>query len=309
MDHSFDRLKLLNGKDRSDKHPLIHPRDAASLLVIDRRQAPYKILMGLRHQKSSFMPDVYVFPGGALDLADLTLAQSCLPQFALTHLGAPSLQTSILSGRDSHLLDTYEEIDLFTPNSKQGLKRLVGIPDNFPPSSDPALLNAKFTSTQRELGAGLILCALRELYEETGLHLEPSILTNSIDIISKTHPFSSEHVMLSQLISIFEKIIFLSRAITPPGIKQRFDTRFFLHDYKGPIGWTGNGDNELVKTNWVSFEEALSLKIHPMTRVILEDANEHLSSFSPFEQPDIVSFYQFSDKRFEIESIQMETAS
>lgn len=304
MVYSFDRLKLLNGKDRSDKHPLIHPRDAASLLVIDRRHSPFKILMGLRHQKSSFMPDVYVFPGGALDLADLNLAGNYLPDFA-----QQPLQTAILSGRDSHLLNTYRESELFTPASSQGISRLTGIPDNFSPSSQQELANSGLYSTQRELGAGLVLCALRELYEETGLHLAPDIMENSLNSASLSHPFSSHCLPSDQFIPLFENIIFLSRAITPPGIKHRFDTRFFLHDYVGPIGWTGDGDNELVKTAWVSFEEALSLKIHPMTRVILEDVNEHLSCSSAFKQPDKVSFYQYSEKRFQIESIEMETPS
>lgn len=304
MAHSFDRLKLLNGKDRSDKHPLIHPRDAASLLVIDRRHSPFKILMGLRHQKSSFMPDVYVFPGGALDLADLNLAENYLPDF-----DRQALQTSILTGRDSHLLDTYPKNELFTLSSERGLTRLAGIPDNFLPSSRQKLAHSGLFSSQRELGAGLVLCALRELYEETGLHLAPEVMENSINIASQDHPFSSHFLPSDQFIPLFENIIFLSRAITPPGIKQRFDTRFFLHDYEGPDGWTGDGDNELVKTAWVSFEEALSLKLHPMTRVILEDVNEHLSSPSAFKQPNKVSFYQYSEKRFQIEAIEMETPS
>ncbi|GAA6212261.1 hypothetical protein NBRC116602_20020 [Hyphomicrobiales bacterium 4NK60-0047b] len=250
------------------------------------------------------MPDVYVFPGGALDLADLTLAQTYLPEF-----DKQPLQTSILSGRDSHLLDTYKDSELFTLTSNQGLTRLTGIPDNFSASSNQSLSNTGLFSTQRELGAGLVLCALRELYEETGLHLDPTIMETSIDNPTQTHPFCPECLPFTQFIPLFENIIFLSRAITPPGIKHRFDTRFFLHDYKGPEGWTGEGDNELVKTAWVSFEEALSLKIHPMTRVILEDVNEHLSSPSALKQPDKVSFYQYSEKRFQIESIEMETPS
>jgi 8-oxo-dGTP pyrophosphatase MutT (NUDIX family) len=250
------------------------------------------------------MPDVYVFPGGALDLADLNLAENYLPDF-----DRQALQTSILTGRDSHLLDTYPKNELFTPSSKQGLTRLTGIPDNFLPSSRQKLAHSGLFSSQRELGAGLVLCALRELYEETGLHLAPDVMENSINIASQDHPFSSHFLPSDQFIPLFENIIFLSRAITPPGIKQRFDTRFFLHDYEGPDGWTGDGDNELVKTAWVSFEEALSLKLHPMTRVILEDVNEHLSSPSACKQPNKVSFYQYSEKRFQIEAIEMETPS
>lgn len=301
MAKAFDRLKLLNGKDRSDKHPLIHPRDAASLLVVDRRETPYKLLMGLRHKQSSFMPDVYVFPGGALDLADLKLAQSYLPEFT-----EPSLKSSILLGRDSPSLATYKEQELFTYSSHKELSRLAGIPENLVAGSDRSL---SFNATQREIGAGLILCAFRELYEETGLHLYSDFSPSQFQKAETTHPFSSESLPFSFLTPLFEEIIFLSRAITPPGINKRFDTRFFIHDYKGPIGSTGNGDNELVKTAWVSFDEALTLKIHPMTRVVLEDLKDHLSSPFPFKQPGKVSFYQYLEKRFQIETIEMETPS
>lgn len=301
MDRAFDRLALLNGKDRSDKHPLIHPRDAASLLVIDRRETPYKLLMGLRHQKSSFMPDVYVFPGGALDLADLELAKSYLPD-----LTKRSLNSSILSGRDSLTLETYEQAELFTPHSHQEITRLAGIAENLLPDHEPSL---SFKATQREIGAGLILCALRELYEETGLHLYSDFKVVQQEQSQLSHPFGPDELPFSHLNPLFEGIVYLSRAITPPGIKKRFDTRFFLHDYRGPQGWTGRGDNELVKTAWVSFEEALSLKIHPMTRVVLEDLNEHLSSLTAFEQPHQVAFYQYLGKRFEIGAIEMETPS
>jgi 8-oxo-dGTP pyrophosphatase MutT (NUDIX family) len=48
----------------------VRPRDAASLLIYRRQGAQLEVLMGKRRPGARFLPDVYVFPGGALDKAD-----------------------------------------------------------------------------------------------------------------------------------------------------------------------------------------------------------------------------------------------
>ena len=46
------------------------PRDAATLILIDRSLKPTRVLLGKRHAGHRFMPDKFVFPGGALEPAD-----------------------------------------------------------------------------------------------------------------------------------------------------------------------------------------------------------------------------------------------
>lgn len=53
------------------KSRAVRPRDAASLVLIDRSGAEPRILMGRRHSKMSFVPDAFVFPGGKLDPTDV----------------------------------------------------------------------------------------------------------------------------------------------------------------------------------------------------------------------------------------------
>ncbi|MFD1198906.1 NUDIX hydrolase [Brucella gallinifaecis] len=48
----------------------LRPRDAASLLLIDRSEHVPRILMGRRHPSLAFMPGKYVFPGGRADSND-----------------------------------------------------------------------------------------------------------------------------------------------------------------------------------------------------------------------------------------------
>jgi len=58
---------------RDMTHPNQPPRDAATLILIDRSGPTPKVLLGRRHARHAFMPDVFVFPGGRLDPADRLL--------------------------------------------------------------------------------------------------------------------------------------------------------------------------------------------------------------------------------------------
>jgi 8-oxo-dGTP pyrophosphatase MutT (NUDIX family) len=48
----------------------LKPKDAATLILIDRSGKAPRVLMGKRHHGHKFMPGKYVFPGGRLDAAD-----------------------------------------------------------------------------------------------------------------------------------------------------------------------------------------------------------------------------------------------
>nr|WP_276562399.1 NUDIX domain-containing protein [Hoeflea prorocentri] len=50
--------------------PLLRPKDAATLILIDRSGSEPALLMGKRHTAHAFMPDTYVFPGGRRDRDD-----------------------------------------------------------------------------------------------------------------------------------------------------------------------------------------------------------------------------------------------
>jgi 8-oxo-dGTP pyrophosphatase MutT (NUDIX family) len=60
-----ERVKLGPGTGISLK-----PKDAATLILIDRSGKAPRVLMGKRHHGHKFMPGKYVFPGGRLDAAD-----------------------------------------------------------------------------------------------------------------------------------------------------------------------------------------------------------------------------------------------
>jgi 8-oxo-dGTP pyrophosphatase MutT (NUDIX family) len=54
----------------ADHHPYFRPKDAATLILVDRSAVTPKVLVGKRHDKVVFMPGKFVFPGGRVDKAD-----------------------------------------------------------------------------------------------------------------------------------------------------------------------------------------------------------------------------------------------
>jgi 8-oxo-dGTP pyrophosphatase MutT (NUDIX family) len=54
----------------ADHHPYFRPKDAATLILVDRSGSVPKVLVGRRHDKVVFMPGKFVFPGGRVDKTD-----------------------------------------------------------------------------------------------------------------------------------------------------------------------------------------------------------------------------------------------
>lgn len=92
--------------------PVPHPRDAATIVIIRRDGPAPRVLMGQRGSKAAFMPSKFVFPGGAVDPADLALAdllrQSPPDAEALArHCEAPPAALALAAVRE-----TWEETGL-----------------------------------------------------------------------------------------------------------------------------------------------------------------------------------------------------
>ena len=66
-----DPAQRLTEATRRRDHPNLRPRDAATLIIVDASGKKPKVLMGRRHERHSFMPGKFVFPGGRVDPADV----------------------------------------------------------------------------------------------------------------------------------------------------------------------------------------------------------------------------------------------
>ena len=107
--------KLDKGVALRSGRPL-RPRDAATLILLDRRHSDVLVLMGRRHAGHAFMPGKFVFPGGRTDPAD-----SRIPIAAPLHreieakLAAGPGRTNAARARAialSAIRETYEEAGL-----------------------------------------------------------------------------------------------------------------------------------------------------------------------------------------------------
>lgn len=108
----------------------------------------------------------------------------------------------------------------------------------------------------------LAAAALRELFEETGQHLDDT----------------AEHLS------------FFFRAITPPGRPRRFDARFFLADAEGLTSDPDHfapEDAELSHLQWVPLPDIRALNLPFITRIVLAELERHLPRV---DAPDQVPF-------------------
>jgi 8-oxo-dGTP pyrophosphatase MutT (NUDIX family) len=55
---------------RDQSHPNLRPRDASTLILLDRSGPTLKLLMGRRHDRHKFVPGKFVFPGGRVEIYD-----------------------------------------------------------------------------------------------------------------------------------------------------------------------------------------------------------------------------------------------
>ncbi|TKT76825.1 NUDIX hydrolase [Aquamicrobium sp. LC103] len=92
------------------------PRDAATLILLDRAGGRFKVLMGRRHMRHAFMPGKFVFPGGRTDPADsrIQVVSGLHPEEErkLAGTGSRASTTRARAIALSAVRETYEEAGL-----------------------------------------------------------------------------------------------------------------------------------------------------------------------------------------------------
>ena len=130
---------------------------------------------------------------------------------------------------------------------------------------------------QRRSGAipsvSILRCAVREVWEETGLRLAERVPDGSK---AGTVPPGWRKFCAPAWLPSAEGLVFFYRAITPPGLSRRFDARFFFGDVD-VIPLVGDPDDfqgasgELANLQWVSLNEVASFDFPSITRMVIEE--------------------------------------
>ena len=126
----------------------------------------------------------------------------------------------------------------------------------------------------------LLLTAIRETAEETGLYLAEDDRSPSEPFINSES--SWKHFTEKSYVPSIHKLLFFGRAITPSKLKIRFHARFFLAFYEDFIG-NLKANRELENLNWITLNEAKNKKIADVTEFMLDEIiklNDNYSSLS-----------------------------
>ena len=133
-----------------------------------------------------------------------------------------------------------------------------------------------------ETAPALIVAAIRETFEETGLMLgrknigTPPLIPNT----------TWEHFSTFGIFPCLDCLHFIARAVTPPEYPKRFDTRFFLADVMEvghSIDFLTTPNTEFTDLIWVPLQQAKTLDIPSITEKIIEEAEIRIASkLSPF---------------------------
>ena len=122
------------------KPKALRPRDAATLILCDRSRGALRVLMGKRNERQKFMPGKFVFPGGAVDVADRKMnVAGPLDEVVERKLLTRTKQTSSDYARGLALAairETFEETGL-----------AVGVTDVGAPEATPSEAWRRFAAT------------------------------------------------------------------------------------------------------------------------------------------------------------------
>jgi 8-oxo-dGTP pyrophosphatase MutT (NUDIX family) len=129
-------------------------------------------------------------------------------------------------------------------------------------------LNARLRRPAPRLARAIALAAIRETFEETGLALG----------VNERAPLAPAgawaRFATTGVTPSLDGLDFVARAITPPRRPKRFDTRFLVADAKlirhqapGVVG----PEAELVELVWMPLDQAASLDMPAITRIVLKE--------------------------------------
>src|SRR5260221_830644 len=133
-------VKRMNEVERDLTSPYVRPKDAATLILVDRDGRVPKVLLGKRNEGTKFMPGKFVLPGGRVDPADRNMpAARPLDPSTEAHLMKRLQRPSAAKARAFALAairETFEETGLLLGVRGRATTKVPRGPRRRPVSSD-----------------------------------------------------------------------------------------------------------------------------------------------------------------------------
>jgi len=163
------------------------------------------------------------------------------------------------------------------------------------PSALTEKLVAGSPKTAPARARALAVTAIREACEETGLCLgrrpsSPLTPSQMAALKGEWTPFAQAGLLPDP-----SQLYLIARAITPPGLIRRFDTRFFTADASAiahSVGGVVNANAELVELIWLELGASPLADMHHMTRSVLSELEARLAK-GPLTHRAEVPFFHF----------------
>lgn len=114
-----DLAERLNAVERRMDNPNTRPKDAATLLILDRSNpGDPRVLMGRRHERHRFMPGKFVFPGGRIDPSDSRITPTrdydeTVMAKMMFEMKGPKTEARARAFAVAAMRETYEEAGVF----------------------------------------------------------------------------------------------------------------------------------------------------------------------------------------------------
>jgi 8-oxo-dGTP pyrophosphatase MutT (NUDIX family) len=151
------------------------------------------------------------------------------------------------------------------------------------PVSAARLLRCRGTGPRK--GVALALAAIRETFEESGLRIANTAST------AKAAPPSWSTFCADNLAPDPSALLYICRAITPPGRPRRFDARFFAAPAELAVGDL-QPSAELDKLSWVTQTDTEGLPLPGITQYVIANLEHWLSPQSADDPAQRVPFHR-----------------
>jgi 8-oxo-dGTP pyrophosphatase MutT (NUDIX family) len=155
--------------------------------------------------------------------------------------------------------------------------------------AEDRLLAATASGFDARQAVGLALTAIRETFEEVGAML------GTPGALGGRHPGWSRFAEAG-IVPDPANLIPVARAITPPGMPRRYDTRFFCVSATSIVStlpFDQRPDPEFDSIGWFSLDEMAALDLPAITRQVLSDIEGRLRDGSWRDGSRAMPFYRF----------------